>query len=135
MPWTRLSGVNRLRKPMPLIRAMALFAAVLLACAPGISRLLAHAGEANGWVELCTSEGLRWVALPADEARTPAGPAHHADADCGYCPLSTGAVPPPPLPPAVLARVADSRPPRVHRATVFLRTPQSNLGSRGPPTA
>ncbi|GAB3003387.1 hypothetical protein GCM10010960_15080 [Arenimonas maotaiensis] len=120
---------------MPLIRAMALFTALLLACAPGISRLLAHAGESNGWVELCTSEGLRWVALAADEAQTPADPSHHADADCGYCPLSTGTAPPPPLPVAALVHPDDSRPAIAYRAPTSSRTPQSSLGSRGPPTA
>lgn len=113
---------------MPLIRSLALFAALLLACAPGISRLLAHTGEATGWTELCTSEGLRWVALPADSTL-------HDDADCGYCPLSTGAAPPSPLPAAVLARrITDSRLSHVYHAPSASRTPLSTLGSRGPPT-
>lgn len=120
---------------MPLMRSLALFAALLLACAPGISRLLAHGGEATGWTELCTSEGLRWVALPADKAAVPAGSAHHDDTDCGYCPLSTGVVPPPPLPPAALAQINVSRPADAYHAVAVLRTPQSTLGSRGPPIA
>ena len=120
---------------MPLMRSLALFAALLLACAPGISRLLAHTGDASGWTELCTSEGLRWVALPADKASTPADSTLHDDTDCGYCPLSAGAVPPPPLPPAALAQISVSRPADAYHAPAVLRTPQSTLGSRGPPIA
>lgn len=120
---------------MPLIRSLALFAALLLACAPGISRLLAHTGEATGWTELCTSEGLRWVALPAGDAPAPADSSHHGNADCGYCPLSAGTAPLPPLLLPAFISPEDSRPAIAGRAPVFLRTPQSTLGSRGPPIA
>ena len=34
----------------------------LSALAPTISRALAHAGSVQ-WVQVCTSEGIRWIAL------------------------------------------------------------------------
>lgn len=119
---------------MPLIRAMALLAAVLLACAPGISRLLAHGESTGGWAPLCTTEGIRWVAVPAGTA-APADSTPHGDADCGYCPLSAGLGAPPPLPRVALVHIDASRPAIAYRAPARFRTPQSSLGSRGPPTA
>lgn len=110
---------------------LALFAMLLLALAPSVSRALAtpHAG-ADGWTAVCSLQGLKWVKLPAGQ---PVAPAHDAG-DCGYCPLLRGldsavvAIALPVAPPAV-ERTSDAAPAASPARWVY----PSGLGSRGPP--
>lgn len=75
-----------------LMRALArgLLAAMLLAVlAPGISRALTGARAAGDWVEICTSEGMRWVQLQASAPEpVDAEDLLHALNFCGHCELA-----------------------------------------------
>ena len=82
-----------LRRPYPLLSAMALAAALLLALLPTLGRL--HRGLDSdplspGWVALCTTQGLvlRWVDPTGQtEGSEQPAPTQHAVDDCPYCPL------------------------------------------------
>lgn len=86
------------------------------ALAPAVSHALASAG-ATAWVEVCTAQGMRWVAI-ADEALSPAksvtsvtpaegeagkpmSPAAKL-AHCPACTLASDDLAPPPAVPALL---------------------------------
>lgn len=114
---------------------LALLATLLLALAPAASRALAAGGPpADGWVQLCTREGLQWLPARGPLPEDPAQPAATPHQDCDYCPLAGGTPPPPrvvaglaPLPPA-------HRPVPPPPAVVpHLFRGLSGLGSRGPP--
>jgi hypothetical protein len=112
---------------------LALFAMLLLALAPSISRALASpAASADGWTAICSMQGLKWVKASAGE---PAAPGHAHDAgDCAYCPLLRGldsAAPTLSMPaaPALAVRTPDAAP-AVSASRWFY---PSGLGSRGPP--
>jgi hypothetical protein len=88
--------------------------------APTVSHALAAAGS-SAWVEVCTTQGMRWVAV-ADEANAgPAdasgGPAAHLD-HCPACNAGGGgmAPPPAPLPWAPLPSLREGLPPRFEQA-------------------
>lgn len=64
---------------------LALCAMVFGSLAPSISKLLAAAqGEGTAWVEICSAQGIKRIALDASGTKSPDG---HADRDahCGYC--------------------------------------------------
>lgn len=133
MPGSR--GVHSSALARNLAR-LALLAALLLAIAPSISRVLGNAGNRMpaGWVELCTRAGLTWVeaaSLPGSPLPAPATPA--SGDDCPYCPLAAS-LPLIPLPPCLslprpAAGMLDIPPcPRLH-ASVCANGP----GCRGPP--
>jgi hypothetical protein len=116
---------------------LALLAVLLLAFAPAISRVLAGGATQvlEGWTELCTTQGLKWVDTGAqpDAEKSPAPAPMPMGSDCVYCALAASL----PLlllffflvyPPLTGGRIAPfHRPPP--RAIVNLR----GLGSRGPP--
>ena len=85
--------IMSLRRPYPLLSAMALAAALLLALLPSLGRLhrgLDHNPLAPGWVALCTSQGLvlRWVdPTGQSDGGDPSVPTQHAGDECPYCPL------------------------------------------------
>ena len=63
---------------------------LLATLAPAISRTLSASREAGDWVEVCSSDGVRWVRFTAEK-----DPAEPEDAmglfslldDCGHCTL------------------------------------------------
>ena len=57
---------------------------MLAALAPTVSQALVASGVMDsGWVEVCTAQGTRWVAL-GDDASSEA-PAEHCAGVCAYC--------------------------------------------------
>ncbi|WP_248281855.1 DUF2946 domain-containing protein [Parazoarcus communis] len=81
-----------------LMASIALFAMLLSALAPAISQAMVPVFEANGLalVEICTSQGMQWVAVDAAEREQ--GQGDMADmASCPYCCPHAGtfALPPP----------------------------------------
>lgn len=73
----------------PLLIKLALLAALLMAFAPGVSRMLAEPSNPVGNIieAVCTKVGMQYIALPMsihDKASMPA--AQHAES-CGYCAL------------------------------------------------
>lgn len=119
----------------PLLIQLALFAAMLMAFAPGVSRMLAEPSNPVGnLVEaICTKVGMQYISLPMsihDKEAMPA--AKHAEA-CGYCALLGGAAL---LAVAiVLALLALCTTPPLPILHLRLQLPVSagTLGSRGPP--
>ena len=126
---------------------LALVAMLLLATLPTLGRL--HGARADlvttpaqsAWAAMCTTAGLRDVALPAtghpatagDHGGTPTGPAQGGD--CGYCPLLSAVV-------SALALIAffvpQPQPPCLctwHRVAARATLHPCGLGSRGPPLA
>jgi len=110
---------------------LALFAMLLLALAPSVSRLLAAPGAAaDGWAAVCSLQGLKWVKLPSGQP----APHGHDSGDCAYCPLSSGAddaVATLALPaaPDASRHISEASPPDPPSRSVY----PSGLGSRGPP--
>ncbi|PKO27243.1 MAG: hypothetical protein CVU36_21605 [Betaproteobacteria bacterium HGW-Betaproteobacteria-9] len=122
-----------------LMRALArgLLVAMLLAVlAPAISRTLASTRVAGDWVELCTSQGMQWVQLTAEEVG--ADPLSvddllHALDDCGHCALAAERFAPllPTLPVLPTAEGAWATPRHLAATQHDLAAPSP--GARGPP--
>ncbi|MCU0969650.1 MAG: DUF2946 family protein, partial [Rubrivivax sp.] len=76
-----------------------LVAMVLAALAPALSHALALGSGEPAWVEICTSEGSRWVKPGAAQESVPAQPADavaaHSD-HCLFCQAGTQGMAPPP---------------------------------------
>jgi len=116
---------------------LALVAVLLMAFAPAISRVLAAGATQvlEGWTELCTTQGLKWVDTGAqpDAEKSPAPVPMLMGSDCAYCPLAASLslvllffflV----FPPLTGGRITPlHRPPS--RTDINLR----GLGSQGPP--
>ena len=119
------------RSRFRFLRHWALAAALLLALAPTVGRLLAAPGRLGGWAELCTMTGLKsvWV----DGSPAPVNDAHYVG-DCAYCPLLATLASAAPfvwqLLPVPYARWLPP-PPVVHALPA---TSIGNLGARGPPS-
>ncbi|MBL8387606.1 MAG: DUF2946 family protein [Hydrogenophaga sp.] len=113
-----------------------LLAALLLGTlAPAISRALASGAVSGGagWVELCTSEGMRWVRV-SDAPSRDAPPAPSGAMDlCGHCTLAAERFAPllPVLP--VVAAVATTWATPVFRAHEPVTAPAPRPAARGPP--
>jgi hypothetical protein len=126
---------------------LALVAMLLLATLPTLGRLQGARADSAGatarsaWAAMCTTAGLRDVALPAtghpatagDHGGTPTGPAQGGD--CAYCPLLAAVV-------AALVLVAFFLPQRLppclctwRRAAARTTLHPCGLGARGPPLA
>ncbi|MBW8316724.1 MAG: DUF2946 family protein [Hydrogenophaga sp.] len=122
-----------------LMRALArgLLAAMLLAVlAPAVSRALASARVAGDWVELCTSQGMQWVQLTAEEVGADplsADDLLHALDDCGHCALAAERFAPllPTLPVLPTAEGAWATP--RHLAAIQHDLAAPSPGARGPP--
>ncbi|MCU0775915.1 MAG: DUF2946 domain-containing protein [Ideonella sp.] len=84
------------RRRLPLW--LALVALCFAALAPTVSHALASAGHTT-WVEVCTAQGMRLVAVAdsgsGSDAERPASPAAHLE-HCPYCTLGTHGMAPPP---------------------------------------
>jgi hypothetical protein len=113
---------------------LALLAMLLLALAPSVSKLLAAPSiSAEGWTQLCSLQGLKWVKVPQDAAHGHELPGH-GSGDCAYCPLVGG------LDSAVALLILPAAPQGAafRYASSARMAPSrwiypSGLGSRGPP--
>lgn len=122
-----------------LMLRLALGAALLMAIAPTVSRVLTATGAAHVPIlmELCTSRGLKMVDVaPYIATEAPVATTHEAsDTACGYCLLVT------PLPLLLLAMlglcIVRAAAPPSRLATLVLPRPRNHrgLGSQGPPLA
>jgi hypothetical protein len=106
--------LQRARNPLTWLALVAMLAMALL---PSVSHALAFArngtGGNGGWVEVCTPQGMRMVAVDADAvAGDPAGAVPAPTQATGFlehCPLCALAADTAPLPPAALAALPDVR--------------------------
>lgn len=116
---------------------LALIAALAMACLPTLVRALAASSDAPRWVQLCTSQGMRLVALDMDA--DPSAPASQAPATgaLDHCPGCLQHAPALGMPPAAfdIARLAarGAEPP-----LLFLHGPRTlhawrSAHPRGPP--
>jgi hypothetical protein len=108
-----------------------LLAAWALALLPTLAQALAHAGGGTHWVEVCTAQGARWVALDDRAAPETATQAPV----CTWCLTTPFALPPPA---AALAADAHGAPLRVGpAAAAALPRPLAWRAPppRGPPPA
>ena len=126
------------RLPRRWMLWVATMAVLLASLAPGISRMLSGMRDQQvAWVEVCSAQGARWVAVDArDVAADPLKqkPQLHGDEHCPFCLLQGHGMAPPPAPvtPVILAGV-DELP------FLFLHAPRplhawSNAHARAPPS-
>lgn len=122
-----------------MMRALArgLLAAMLLAMlAPAISRARASVRVAGEWVELCTSQGMRWVQLTIEGAEAEpvsASDLLHALDNCGHCALTAERFAPLlPSFPALTPSLGVWGVPQ-HRAAMPLCLDAPSPGARDPP--
>jgi hypothetical protein len=109
-----------------------------LALLPTVSQALAFAqGGKSTWAEVCTTQGMKLVAL--DDApgagNAPAQPAAHLD-HCPYCSLGASALGLPPAPMSALGLPAAA----AHVPPLFLQAPRTLFAwrsalARAPPLA
>ena len=77
------------------ISFVALFAMVMVVLAPTVSKVIAAERVDSNPVEVCTTEGTKWVAVAelgqGDSSAHQQGPPslHEHDGDCSYCSLQT----------------------------------------------
>ncbi|QCB48271.1 DUF2946 domain-containing protein [Hydrogenophaga sp. PAMC20947] len=77
-----------------LLRSLArcLLGAMLLATlAPAVSRTLTASRQAGDWVEICTTQGMRWAQLSGGDTHLDSGLKEgllHALDRCGHCALT-----------------------------------------------
>jgi len=76
---------------------LALLAVLLMALAPSVTRWVASAGTQvlDGWTELCTTDGNKWVDTRAESPvatslaeKSPSPAGMSMGADCAYCVLA-----------------------------------------------
>lgn len=117
--------------------ARGLLVAMLLAVlAPAISRALASTRVAGDWVELCTSQGMRWVQLMTDgTAGEPfsAVDLMHALDDCGHCALTTERFAPLQLAPPLVPQTDGTWGVPLHHTATPHALYAPSPGARGPP--
>lgn len=116
--------VNTLRHRLPACTWIVALAMLAMALLPGVSHALAHArGDNTAWVEVCTPQGMRLVALPAADALAPDSPAPLQTAGhlehCALCALAQDTLSLPAAPP-LPARLATTD---VPRSQPLLRAP------------
>ena len=77
---------------------VALVAMLMVVFAPTVSKVIAAERAGSNFVEVCTTEGTKWVALSEIQQASPAGQqhepasAHDHGGDCPYCSLQTAKV-------------------------------------------
>ena len=96
-----MHDLRRVRRSASLwLVGLALLALVFM---PTVSRLMAPPAPGEGWVEVCTPTGLKWVSLIDAASGAPDDPAvgdslpssQHLLDHCAYCALSGVALVPP----------------------------------------
>jgi hypothetical protein len=117
---------------------IALVAMLAMALLPTLSHALAHArGGASSWAEVCTPQGMRLVAVSADDSLPGGAPAQAAGhlEHCPLCALGADALAPPlSLPPALVLPLG-----RAGLPPLFLQAPHTlhawrSAQPRGPPS-
>ena len=134
-------------RTLRLVCWLALFAMLAAAFAPIVSRVQARAAV-DGWVEVCSAAGTRWVRLEGASVRTPvalasAAPAAPRDGPmpplqglldhCAYCILSADRLGPPPHAQAQLWVPGDAVVPGAAVALRSLSAAVYAAPARGPP--
>ena len=76
---------------------IAVLAILMSALAPAVSHALGTAGTAS-WIEVCTSQGSKWVQSNDEPGGDSAPGAEHALEHCPYCSIHPNAVGIPPAP-------------------------------------
>ena len=108
-----------------------------LVCAPTLSHALASGEGQGNWVEVCSVQGSRRVALdPSGEAVSPGATLLHHLSHCPLCGLSAGGLAPAPEPLAWVALTAGAHhlsEPRLDAAPQGL--PGRDAQPRAPPLA
>ena len=130
--------MRSIRSTHRLATWLATLALLLGALAPAVAQALVDTRSDAGWVEICSSSGMRWVQLDADaDAGDPASNEPMADGSrhCPWCNLGSGAAGLPPEPTTWgLLEVREARP----RVLLGLPTPGADRFStqpRAPPLA
>ncbi len=128
--------MNALRRHQPTWAWIAILALLAAAWLPTVSQAFAQArGAGTTWAEVCTPQGMRLVAMPADDAtgETPLQAAGHLQ-HCALCTLAqdTPGLPPPAAQPLPLLAAAAALP------RLFLHAPRTlhawrSAQPRGPP--
>lgn len=126
MAWVNSGAVEALRRRLSLLTWFALAGVLALALLPTVSHALALASGASGnsaWAEVCTTQGLKRVAVAAglsiDSGDVPAAPAAGHAAACPFCKLGADSPLLPPGPwaaPAAPVLRAPWRPPSCEQA-------------------
>ena len=109
---------------------------LLAVLAPAISRALASTRVAGDWVELCTSQGMRWVQLTAEGTEAEPASANdllHALDDCGHCALTTERFAPLQSSLPVLPQADGPWGVPLHHAATQHTLDAPSPGARGPP--
>ncbi len=106
--------------------------AVLLlgALAPGAATWLAAPQGAAGAIEVCTTQGMRWVQPAAGESQ-PASPS--PSAPCVYCLLVADRLGPPPVASLHIVKAASASAPPDEQVFSFVSTVRIAARPRGPP--
>lgn len=110
-----------------------LLGAMLLATlAPAVSRTLTATREAGDWVEICTTEGMRWAQVGVDDPAQADGLLHALDR-CGHCTLAADRFAPlVSVPPGFAIDAGPHTLPR-HNLLPFRAMHAPSPGARGPP--
>jgi len=108
--------VHVLRRQRRYTAWIALVAMLAFALMPTLSRALSFAqGGSQGWVEVCTPQGMQWVSPQGESSSSPPDGviAQHLDR-CHFCQLAgTGAAPLPAAAPPLTLTPAASEAPRL----------------------
>ena len=122
------------RSQLTPVTWLALVVMLALALLPTVSHALALQRGGSAWVEVCTPQGMKLVAVDGSEAPAPLQAAGHLE-HCPACVLQHIDAAPPPTPPALLPLPLEAAavPP------LFLHAPHTlhawrTAQPRGPPT-
>ncbi|ODU10399.1 MAG: hypothetical protein ABS84_03225 [Rubrivivax sp. SCN 71-131] len=104
---------------------------------PTLSRALSFAqGGSNGWVEVCTPQGMLWVSADGEQrSSAPDGViAQHLD-KCQFCQLTAaGAMPLPAAAPTLPLPLASDQPPRLFLQAARTAHAWRSAQPRAPPS-
>jgi len=134
--------VNALRRQLPSLSWIAFLAIAALALLPTFSHALAWAqGQGQGqrtspYVEICTPQGAKLVALkgePADATQAPGAQAGHLQ-HCPLCGIAFDAPPPPMAAVALLLPIASARLPALYLHAPYTLHAWRSAQPRAPPT-
>jgi hypothetical protein len=116
---------------------LVLAALLLGALAPGISRVLAAQGGSPAAIEICTSQGMRWIQLSAPDpshAEAPEqSPGLSAQSQCVFCLLVADRLGPPPAASVHFFKAESGLAPPDEQAFSFVTTTTIAARPRGPP--
>jgi len=112
---------------------LALCAVTLASISPAISQWIASSSGTT-WVEICSSAGIKRVALDSDKAPVPAGD-HGGTTHCPFCRLQNDlpAVPPSSITHIQVVEAQEQKPPIPVASAVHTRPAWPSALSRAPP--